>query len=106
MLNTSSRNGSDVLGLENKDVCRGGGVFVAVHSRVLTLVGHLRVLRKTVACNRDLRMDGETTVASRDRCLATLTIGNPEMRDASAAGEENEIISTTLLRRTTTLTDV
>jgi hypothetical protein len=44
-----SRNGSNVLGLENKHVCQRGGVFVAVQRRVLTLVDHLRVLRKTVA---------------------------------------------------------
>jgi hypothetical protein len=44
-----SRNGSNVLGLENKDVCQRGGVFVAVQRRVLTLVGHLMVLRKAVA---------------------------------------------------------
>jgi hypothetical protein len=42
-------NGSNVPGLENEDVCQRGGVFVAVQRRVLTLVRHLRVLRKAVA---------------------------------------------------------
>lgn len=49
MLPMRSRNGSNVLGLENKDVCQRGGVFVAVQRRVLTLVSHLRVLREAIA---------------------------------------------------------